>query len=199
MQEKSAITYTGFVAQEVEKAADSLGFVFSGVDKPKDINQSFYGLRYGDFVPALVRAVQELSAGSDKKDSAISALQAKFDSLQTQVNELRAMLLAQKTTASGASSPTGPTSTSGASLDQNAPNPFSGSTVIGYSLPQEASAAQMQITDASGKVLALIPLSPGGGKNTLRADVSGYGSGTYNYSLIVDGKLAGTKQMVSVR
>jgi trimeric autotransporter adhesin len=194
MQEKSAVTYTGFVAQEVEKAADSLGFVFSGVDKPKDINQSFYGLRYGDFVPALVKAVQELSAGSDKKDSALNALQAKFDSLQTQVTELRTMLLRQKATALGASP------TSGASLDQNAPNPFSGSTVIGYSLPKGASSAQMQITDATGKVLALIPLSTsGGGKNTLRADVSGYASGTYNYSLIIDGKLAGTRQMISVR
>jgi trimeric autotransporter adhesin len=201
MQEKSAVTYTGFVAQEVEKAADSLGFVFSGIDKPKDINKSFYGLRYGDFVPALVRAVQELSAASDKKDSAINALTERIDSaeskyatLQTQVNELRAMLLAQKATASGTSSP------STASLDQNAPNPFTGSTVIGYSLPKGASSAQMQITDASGKVLALIPLSPqSSGKNTLRADVSGYASGIYNYSLIIDGKLAGTKQMISVR
>jgi hypothetical protein len=35
MQEKAAVTYTGFVAQDVEKAADSLNFSFSGVDKPK--------------------------------------------------------------------------------------------------------------------------------------------------------------------
>jgi hypothetical protein len=187
MQEKSAVTYTGFVAQEVEKAADSLNFVFSGVDKPKDINHSFYGLRYDDFVPALVKAVQELSAISDKKDSAINALQAKFDSLQTQMIEFRAILMAQKASASRAS------------LDQNSPNPFTGSTIIGYSLPKDASSAQMQITDATGKVLALIPLSPEGGKNTLRADVSGYASGIYNYSLIIDGKLAGTKQMISLR
>jgi hypothetical protein len=187
MQEKSAVIYTGFVAQEVEKAADSLNFVFSGVDKPKDINHSFYGLRYDDFVPALVKAVQELSAISDKKDSVINALQAKFDSLQTQMTEFRAILMAQKALASRAS------------LDQNSPNPFTGSTVIGYSLPKGASSAQMQITDATGKVLALIPLSPASGKNTLRADVSGYSSGTYNYSLIIDGKLAGTKQMISLR
>ena len=59
MQEKSQIIYTGFVAQDVEKAAQSIGYNFSGVDKPKDDQQSFYGLRYGDFVVPLVKAVQE--------------------------------------------------------------------------------------------------------------------------------------------
>ena len=187
MQEKTAITYTGFVAQEVEKVADSMGYVFSGVDKPKDINQSFYGLRYADFIPPLVKAVQELAAGSDKKDSVIAALEGRYDSLQAQLNELRAMVMERR----GA--------VSNASLEQNAPNPFSGSTVIGYSLPKGVSSAQMQITDVMGKVLAVIPLSSGDGKNTIRADVSGYASGTYSYTLIVDGKVVGTKQMISVR
>jgi hypothetical protein len=186
-QEKSSVTYTGFVAQDVEKAADLVGFVFSGVDKPKNIDQSFYGLRYGDFVPPLVKAVQELSASSDRKDSVINVLQGKFDSLQTQVNELRTMLLAQKAAAS-----------SGASLDQNAPNPFTGSTVIGFNLPKGVSSAQLEITDATGKVLALIPLS-GVGKNTLTANVSGFASGTYNYSLIINGQLVSTRQMISIR
>jgi trimeric autotransporter adhesin len=185
MQEKSAIVSTGFIAQDVEKAADSVGFTFSGVDKPKSSDQSFYGLRYGDFVPPLVKAVQELSASSDKKDSVINALQSKFDSLQTQVNELRALLAAQKGSASGAS------------LDQNVPNPFTGSTSIGYSLPKGVSTAQMRITDMTGKVLAVIPLS-GSGKNTLKADVAGYAAGTYTYSLIVNGQLVSTKQMTSI-
>lgn len=162
MQDKSAITYTGFVAQDVEKAADSVGFTFSGIDKPKNIDQSFYGLRYDDFVPPLVKAVQELSASSDKKDSTINALQGKFDSLQTQVNELRALLLAKNSS-----------TISGASLDQNTPNPFTGSTIIGYSLPKGVTTAQMQITDVTGKVLALIPL--------------------------VNGQLVSTRQMISIR
>jgi trimeric autotransporter adhesin len=180
MREKAAIIYTGFVAQDVEKAAESVNYVFSGVDKPKDASQSFYGLRYEDFVPPLVKAVQELSAKND-------SLQDKYDSLQTQVNELRAMVLALKSTAAA-----------GASLDQNVPNPFTGSTVIGFSLPKGVASAQMQITDATGKLLATIPLS-GSGKNTLTANVSGFASGTYNYSLIINGRLISTKQMISVR
>jgi hypothetical protein len=116
----------------------------------------------------------------------LDSVEGKENVLLAEVNELKAMVLAQKGLA-------------GVSLEQNAPNPFNGSTVIGYTLPQGVSSAQMQITDATGKVLALIPLGSGGGKNTLTANVSGYASGTYSYSLIIDGKLAGTKQMVLAR
>ena len=56
--EKSQIVYTGFIAQEVEKAAQEVGFNFSGVDAPKNEND-FYGLRYAEFVVPLVKAVQE--------------------------------------------------------------------------------------------------------------------------------------------
>jgi hypothetical protein len=190
MQEKSAITYSGFVAQDVEKAADSLGYNFSGVDKPNDANQSFYGLRYGDFVVPLVKAVQELSASSDKKDSVINSLEGKVDSLQTQINEIRSMLLL-KNQFSGSAIP-------GASLDQNVPNPTSNSTTIGYALPQGTESAQMQITDMSGKILQIISLS-GVGRNTITVDTSSLQSGTYSYSLLINGQLAGTRKMVSVR
>ncbi len=49
---------TGFIAQEVEKAAKNCGFDFSGVDAPKN-DKDTYGLRYADFVVPLVKAVQE--------------------------------------------------------------------------------------------------------------------------------------------
>jgi len=55
---KSEIIQTGFIAQEVEKAANDLGFDFSGVDKPKKPNDN-YGLRYAEFTVPLVKAVQE--------------------------------------------------------------------------------------------------------------------------------------------
>ena len=49
---------SGFIAQEVEQLSASLGFNFSGVDKPTN-DQALYGLRYADFVVPLVKAVQE--------------------------------------------------------------------------------------------------------------------------------------------
>ena len=56
--EKSQIVYTGFIAQEVEKVANEIGFDFSGIESPKNDND-FYGLRYAEFVVPLVKAVQE--------------------------------------------------------------------------------------------------------------------------------------------
>lgn len=187
IQEKSSVTYTGFVAQDVEKAAESVGFAFSGIDKPKDVNQSFYGLRYGDFVVPLVKAVQELSAANDRKDSTISTIQGQLDSMQIQINELRSLLLARNSSV-----------LSGASLDQNVPNPSSNSTTIGYSLPQGVSSAKMQVTDISGRVLQILSLS-GAGRNAVTIDTSGLASGTYTYSLLINGQLAGTRKMIAVR
>jgi hypothetical protein len=52
------IKMTGFLAQDVETAAKSIGYNFSGVDVPKNSNE-LYSLRYSDFVVPLVKAVQE--------------------------------------------------------------------------------------------------------------------------------------------
>jgi len=56
--QKEEMVWTGFIAQEVETAADQVGFNFSGVDKPRNEN-GLYGLRYAEFVVPLVKAVQE--------------------------------------------------------------------------------------------------------------------------------------------
>jgi hypothetical protein len=80
--EKSKIIYTGFVAQDVEKAALSIGYNFSGVDKPKDDQQSFYGLRYADFVVPLVKAVQEQQAIIEKQNQQIQELMKRLEKLE---------------------------------------------------------------------------------------------------------------------
>jgi len=49
---------TGFIAQDVERVAQELNFIFSGVDKPQS-KDGLYGLRYAEFVVPLVKAMQE--------------------------------------------------------------------------------------------------------------------------------------------
>ena len=61
------IVRTGFIAQEVEAAANKLNYDFDGVDKPQT-KDGVYGLRYGEFVVPLVKAVQELSKQNDTKE-----------------------------------------------------------------------------------------------------------------------------------
>lgn len=74
---KGSMQQTGFIAQEVEQVAQSIGFDFSGVDAPKNEND-YYGLRYAEFVVPLVKAVQEQ--------------QAIIEDQQKQINELKEMV-----------------------------------------------------------------------------------------------------------
>lgn len=181
---KEAIVYTGFIAQDVEKAANSLNFDFSGVDAAKN-NKDLYGLRYADFVVPLVKAVQELSKSNDDKD-------AKIENLQKQIDDLKAIVLSNN--ASSIQNTTGVILTN-SSLEQNIPNPFTHTTTIAYNLPQKFTNAQILITDNSGKTIKSVNIS-GIGKGSLNVDAATLASGAYNYSLIVDGRTISTKQMV---
>jgi trimeric autotransporter adhesin len=77
---------TGFAAQEVEAAAVASGYEFSGVDKPKNAND-FYGLRYGDFVVPLVKAVQEQQQMIEALQKQVTALQEQNKLLMEQINK----------------------------------------------------------------------------------------------------------------
>jgi hypothetical protein len=181
--DKGKVVYTGFIAQDVEKAAKSLNYDFSGVDAAKN-NKDLYGLRYAEFVVPLVKAVQELSKMNDDKD-------AKINDLKNQINELKAMIISGKQSAvSGEQS----AAISSALLQQNTPNPFTNSTTINYMLPQKFASAQIVITDKNGNTLKAVNVS-GSGKGTLKVDASTFAGGAYQYSLILDGKLIATKQM----
>ncbi|MGE5356746.1 MAG: hypothetical protein ACM3PT_10965, partial [Deltaproteobacteria bacterium] len=56
--EVESIKHSGFLAQEVELAAQQSGYDFSGVSKPKN-DRKLYSMAYSDFVVPLVKAVQE--------------------------------------------------------------------------------------------------------------------------------------------
>jgi hypothetical protein len=83
IKEKESVRFSGFVAQDVEKAAGESGYDFSGVDKPKNEND-FYGLRYSDFVVPLVKAVQELNKKIETMDTIIEDLQKRLKLLEQQ-------------------------------------------------------------------------------------------------------------------
>ncbi len=79
-QIKEQMVCSGFIAQEVEQAAEDVGYKFSGVDKPKN-NNDYYGLRYAEFVVPLVKAVQE-------QQKIIEKQQKEIDELKKLVNDL---------------------------------------------------------------------------------------------------------------
>ena len=65
------IRWAGFIAQDVQKAAQECGYDFSGVDTHGQI----LGLRYAEFVVPLVKSVQELKAENDSLRARIEALE----------------------------------------------------------------------------------------------------------------------------
>jgi len=77
--ESNNIKRTGFIAQEVEKAAQKTGYDFDGVKTPATDKQ-YYSLSYASFVVPLVKAVQE-------QQQTIETLKKQNELLQQQ-NEL---------------------------------------------------------------------------------------------------------------
>jgi hypothetical protein len=188
------INFSGLVAQEVDAAAKKINYDFSGVDKTGKI----LSLRYADFVPSLVKAVQELSNENDDLKKQNDEQDKKMDELKLMMIQLQQIVQSCMPCSSSVISSTNEQagiSFTTASLEQNIPNPFVHTTSIGYTLPQRFTRAQMMITDKEGRTLLVKDLS-GAGKGNFTVDASVLASGAYNYSLFVDAKLIATKQMI---
>jgi hypothetical protein len=84
--EAMTVRRTGFIAQEVEKAAKITGYDFDGLKIPRS-EKEYYSLSYSSFVVPLVKAVQE-------QEGVIRRQEQRIDDLTKQVKELRALILA---------------------------------------------------------------------------------------------------------
>ena len=83
-------------------------------------------------------------------------------------------------------------------LLQNRPNPFDEATIIGVKVnnPSEYKEAYILVRDIQGKIVKQLPINLNDEINEVVYE-HGYGNvGIYTYSLIVDGKIVTTKQMV---
>lgn len=78
------VLQSGFLAQEVEQAAKSINYYFSGVHVPENDKQ-LYSLSYSDFVVPLVKAMQE-------QQKMITDLQALIKTQQAEINILKQKL-----------------------------------------------------------------------------------------------------------
>jgi hypothetical protein len=167
---------TGLIAQEVEKAAQEINYDFDGVNAPQNEKDN-YSLAYADFVPSLVKAVQELSKQNDELKKEVDALKIMMISNQSSSNSQHSTVLTS------------------ASLQQNIPNPFINSTVINYTLPSTYTLAKIIITDKNGKPLKEANIS-GSGNGSLKIDAALLTTGAYQYTLYLNNKLIDTKQML---
>jgi hypothetical protein len=174
ISQQEKIRYSGFIAQEVEAAAKEVGYDFSGVDKPQK-EGNLYGIRYAEFVVPMVKAIQEQQKQIEELKAAL-AIKNNAGAIKLGVNDSNDEIL----------------------LGQNIPNPADNSTIIPFSIPANCKSASILITDhATGRAIKAVPLSC---KDThLMLDAGSLASGTYSYTLFVDGASVDTKQMVILK
>jgi hypothetical protein len=217
---KEKMRYTGFLAQEVEKAAKEVGFEFSGVDAPKN-QTDLYGLRYAEFTVPLVKAVQELNgkveelkpenidslkaqiaelkAENQEKDAQIANLNNTVEAILSRLNAFDTDLQQccfEHSAATGTSTTNQASTTDNPRLEQNQPNPFHENTTIKYYLPNGTRTANISIRHLNGVQLKTFDLSGGRGVGQVLIGGGAFASGTYVYTLTVDGKQVDSKRMV---
>jgi hypothetical protein len=81
------ITQSGFIAQEVEKAAQDVGYDFNGLHKPNGPGD-LYGLAYTDFVMPLVKGMQEQQTMIDNQKQVIDLLKGQMEELKNRIATL---------------------------------------------------------------------------------------------------------------
>jgi hypothetical protein len=192
---KEKKVYTGFVAQEVEKIADKMGYDFSGLYRPQN-NKDPYGLSYADFVVPLVKAVQELSQENDVHKKNNEILKSEINEINQQLSvidkKLQGMSVQTQSNLSEIENPVD------VKLEQNAPNPFTNTTIIKYAIPVSAVSSSIVINDSKGNLIKAIPLTAKGtGQVVVSAD--SFSSGIYFYSLMIDGIKVASKQMAAAK
>jgi hypothetical protein len=85
IRNKEAIRMSGFIAQEVEKAAQEAGYDFDGIKKPAH-DKDNYGLAYATFVVPLVKAVQEQQTIIEEQNKKIELLLKEIQGVKEQLN-----------------------------------------------------------------------------------------------------------------
>jgi hypothetical protein len=179
----------GLIAQDLQKV---LPEVVRDFDYKKDSSGKIektpaarLGVMYADIIPVLIKGMQQQQQMIEEQNKKIETLTQLVSQLANnkKIND-------DKTTGNVKT-----VTLSAASLEQNIPNPFNETTMINYHLPQNTGNAFIKITNMNGKTIKTISaIAKGSGQIVLQAGE--LAAGTYQYSLIVNGKLIDTKKMV---
>ena len=184
---KEESTQYGFIAQEMRKLYPELVM---------EDDAGYLYINYIGLIPLLVEALKEQQATIETLTTRLASLEqgnpgqgnergkAKSASADTPGPMDSNAMIADPTTPQG-----------DAYLAQNAPNPFSTDTRIGYYLPQGVGTATLYIYNMQGTQLKAYPLHlRGEGTHTILA--SELTPGMYLYTLIADCREVGTRRMI---
>ena len=185
LSKKELLQFDSIRRKMIPEKIDPLSYVNYGLDAgqlkamfPKLVQQDKegnYSINYIEMIPLLVKSINELSEELEELKGA-SAKRAKAQSGTTSIEETIPDVDIVR-------------------MDQNKPNPFSESTVIGLNIQEKTQKANVLIYDLSGKQIQSVPVTERGETNiTLYA--GDLGAGMYIYTLVVDGKVVVTRRMI---
>ena len=162
----------GFIAQEVQ-------VILPQAVKERE-SDSTLCIRMDDFIPLLVKGLQEQSLKIDSLKSVI-------EEMKTSQNMLKSATISTGSTTN--------LSENRASLEQNIPNPFSKETRIGCTIPENTGTSVLYIYNMNGTQLQQYNVN-GKGKQTVILNGNSLEPGMYLYALVVDGQEVDTKRMI---
>src|SRR6266536_1143841 len=187
----------GMIAQDVEK-------LFPEVvsHNKKDGSYDFYTMNYSAFGVLAIKAIQEQQQKIEEQEQKIQEQeqtaqqqQEKIKTLEDRIAKLEAAINHSSVSSTGSNNNIISKEISGASLEQNQPNPFNQSTVIRYHLPQ-GSSGQINVYDTNGSLVKTLKATDSG-----QAVINGndLAAGTYTYTLVVNGKMTASKKLVLIK
>lgn len=212
----------GFVAQELYDVYPQA--VLKGDEGELDSKEGgTWMVNYAGITPLLTKAIQELNGKVDEvkadvqqslidpsvvssfqnqlnqKDQLIADQQAQINVLSSKLDEVMNKMTNFEQSLSqccSANKSTGDvTNIDLPKLEQNVPNPFMQSSIIRFYIPSSAKTAELVITDLTGASIEVFS-NLKNGFGTVNVDYSLLSSGTYQYSLLIDGQVIDTKQMI---
>ena len=190
----------GLIAQEVQPIINEVvrtKYVQADSDGQRNFKETeVMGLNYSELIPVLITAIQQQQADITSKEEKLDELEEQVLEMEDQLAKVLEKINQSNDVKIGAvKSEVQIRGTELATLSQNRPNPFNGITKIDYEIPSSANSASLNFYNPNGQLVKMVSIDHTGlGELTFRA--SDIPSGTYSYTLVVDGKHVGTKLMV---
>lgn len=189
-KEVEKMVFSGFLAQDVERVAEEIGYNFSGIDKPSK-EEGLYGLRYATFVVPLVKAVQELQDLLETQDANLKSQAKELQQLRHEINALKDLL---SVSTRNNQQENAPAKELISQIFNISPNPSSNRIALNL-LTDQRKQAVVIVLNAEGKQMVYQKIAVGGNQ-TLDIDVSKYPSGMYTILLMEDGKIADSEPVI---
>ncbi|MEM9885091.1 MAG: tail fiber domain-containing protein [Bacteroidota bacterium] len=182
--------YVGIIAQEMQEVAPYTITPYIETDDETGEQAEYLSYDGTAVTYMLVNAVQE-------QQEIIEAVKKENKELKDRLAKIEALLF-DKDKKANASTSSNSTILTAAKLLDNQPNPFSEGTTLRYFIPENVQNAALHITNTNGETIKVININQKGqGQVTLEAYT--LSAGNYFYSLVLDGKILETKQMILVK